>query len=373
MRVLIIASYAPSLINFRGRLIKRLISEGHTVFVGAPDISAEMRMKLEKLSAIVCETPMSRKGLNPYGDLSYLLCLFCLIKQHSFDRVLTYTVKPNIWGAFAARLAGVKSIAMVTGLGYAFTETGEKVSVKNRVLIRMARSLYKAAASCNWRIIFQNGDDLQDFVQAGCLGDKEKTRLVNGSGVDLSYYRKVELPNDPVFLMISRVLGNKGVREFAAAGIDVLESFPDARFQLIGLAEDGPDGIDASDIQSWKDRGIEVLGATEDVRPAIAGCSIYVLPSYREGTPRSVLEAMAMGRPVLTTDAPGCRETVTDGLNGWMVPVRDAAALARKMVWMIENPMAREEMGAKSFALAHEKFEVNKVNTIMIQHMELSQ
>jgi glycosyltransferase involved in cell wall biosynthesis len=196
--------------------------------------------------------------------------------------------------------------------------------------------------------------------------------LVNGSGVDLSHYDRADLPKDPIFLMIARVLGNKGVREFATAGIDVLKTYPDATFQLVGPAEEGPDGIDASEIQFWQDNGIQVLGSRDDVRPSLAACSIYVLPSYREGTPRSVLEAMAMGRPILTTDAPGCRETVVDGVNGWMVPVCDAGALAGKMAWMIENPKARQEMGAKSYEIAHEKFEVDKVNTVMIQHMELS-
>lgn len=373
MKVLILASYAPSLTNFRGPLIACLIGEGHTVIAGAPDMTTEMTAKLEALGAVVCETEMSRKGLNPVADLAYLLGLRRLMKQHKPDRVLTYTVKPNIWGAFAARLAGVKSIAMVTGLGYAFTDSGEAQSIKGRVLSKVVRGLYKGAAGCNWRIIFQNDDDRNDFIAAGCIGDDTKTRRVNGSGVDLAHYTRAALPDAPVFLMISRVLGNKGVREFAQAGIQVLKSHPNARFLLVGPAESGPDGIDPDEIQNWQDNGIEVLGAAEDVRPWISQCSVYVLPSYREGTPRSVLEAMAMGRPILTTDAPGCRETVVDGVNGWMVPVRNVAALAGKMKWMIDNPDARANMGAASFEIAHDKFAVDKVNTMMIQHMELSE
>ncbi len=371
MRVLILGSYAPSLINFRGPLITALIAAGHEVHVAAPDMSDDIHSALFSLGAHVIETPMERTRLNPFRDLAYLKQLRHLIVTIKPGLVLTYTIKPNIWGALAAKSAGVTSVAMITGLGYAFTDSQNTKSLKSQLIRRIAIWLYRLATNRNWRVIFQNPSDQHDFIAAGCLSDPDKARIVNGSGVDMEHYTPVPLPAAPVFLMVSRLLGNKGVREYGAAAIVMKNEFPQARFLLLGYVDEGPDKVTRDELDAWIEGGVEYLGAQADVRPAIAQSSVCVLPSYREGTPRSVLEAMAMGRSVLTSDAPGCRETVLNGKTGFLVPVQNADALSEKMKWMIDHPEARKTMGAASLALARKKYDVKKVNKSLMQHLEL--
>lgn len=361
MHVLIVGSYAPSLINFRGPLIRDLLAEGHRVSVCAPDITPEIHDTLIFFGAETHSTQLKRTGTGILADLRYGLELVRLFARTRPDIVLTYTIKPNIWGAFAARATGIPVIAMVTGLGYAFTESGNSTFTK-RVVRIVARLLYRAATYCNARVIFQNTDDQVDFCEAGCLGDAGKAALVSGSGVDMEHYQKVPLPDKPVFLMISRLLCNKGVREYAEASLLLLRQNPGARCLLAGPFDEGPDGISEGDLVRWIAGGLEYLGALDDVRPALAQSRIYVLPSYREGTPRSVLEAMSMGRPVITSDAPGCRETVRDGVEGYLVPVRDAQALLAAMKRMIDDPKSTELMAQAAYLRACTKYEVHSVN-----------
>ena len=370
MRILIVASFASSIVAFRGPLIKALIAREHQVYISAPDIPDSVSAALEQFGARVCEIGLSRNGIGIGRDLRYFLALRGLMSTVKPDLVMTYTIKPNIWGAFAAASLGIPSVAMVTGLGYAFTD-GATNSL-TRVAVRLiARSLYRASTRRNRVVIFQNPDDRDDFIAAGCLMDLSKTRVVNGSGVDMAHYRRVPLPNAPVFLMMARLLRNKGVREYAQAAKEVLREFPQARFLLAGDFDGGPDSIDRIEVARWVEEGIEYLGALDDVRPTLAQASVYVLPSYREGTARSVLEAMAMGRPVITTDAPGCRETVKAGFNGLLVPVRDSEALAEAMRSMIKRPREIAAMGENSYQYCLDKYDVHKVNQEMLRHLGL--
>lgn len=371
-RVLLVASYAESLLNFRGPLIENIIARGHDVIIAAPDISQAVRNQLLQMGATVFEAPLARTGLNPIQDLKYMFAIKAIIKSAKPDLVLTYTIKPNIWGAFAARSANTASVAMVTGLGYAFTDGGSK-NLVSRFVRRIAVALYRRATDSNKLVVFQNPDDRDDFIAAGCLSNSAKARLVNGSGVDMAYYPDAPLPDHPVFLMISRLLGNKGVREYCAAAIAVLKTHPQARFLLVGYVDEGPDGIPQAELDTWINAGIEYKGPQPDVRPFITEASVYVLPSYREGTPRSVLEAMSMGRPIITSDAPGCRETVIDGKTGFLVPVCDVEALSDKIQWMIEHPEQRAIMGKNSQNLAQEKYDVIKVNKALLDHLGLNQ
>ena len=368
--ILLIASFAPSLINFRAPLILTLLAAGNKVNVAAPNMSIDIRNQLEKIGARVWETPLERAGMNPIRDFAYFRCLRRLIKKLQPSFVLTYTIKPNIWGALAARATKARSVAMVTGLGFAFTKN-ENTKLKPRFINKIASRLYRHATNRNWRIIFQNPDDRDDFIAAGCLADPNKARMVHGSGVDLEHYARAPLPDSPVFLMIARLLGNKGVREYGAAVALVKQTHPHAKFLLVGYMDEGPDGIKKQELDARVQNGVEYLGPQSDVRPIIARASVYVLPSYREGTPRSVLEAMAMGRCILTSDAPGCRETVQTGETGFLIPIRNVNALAEKMRWMIDHPNARKTMGAKSYALACEKYDVHKVNKSLMRHLEL--
>lgn len=369
--ILFLASYAPSLLNFRGPLIRDFLAAGHRVSVGAPDITPDLRNRLGEMGVEVHDTPLRRTGTGILADLRYYLGLSRLMARIHPDVVLTYTIKPNIWGAFAAKRARIPAVAMVTGLGYAFTDSGY-TSSGQRLVRAVARLLYRVATGCNARVIFQNPDDRDDFCAAGCLADVSKAGMVNGSGVDMEHYARQPLPNEPVFLMIARLLRNKGVREYAQASLSLLQQHPEARCLLVGSFDDGPDGISKADLDHWISGGLEYLGAQDDVRPVLAQARVYVLPSYREGTPRSVLEAMSMGRAVITTDSPGCRETIRDGVEGFLVPVRDSQALLLAMKRMLDNPSGTQKMAEAAFRRAAEKYDVHAVNRKMMSFIGLS-
>jgi len=362
-RILINASLAPSLYNFRGPLIREMIARGHEVHVSAPTIDAADRDRIVALGATPHELPLERTGLGLGSDLRYFAALRRLIAGIAPDRVLNYTIKPNIWGSLAARTKGVPAVSMVTGLGYAFAASGNGIQ---RAVKWLARRLYGFALRSNDAILFQNPDDVRDFAAAGALHDPSKVRMINGSGVDLVHYAPAPLPPGPCFLMIARLLGAKGIREYAAACARVRAAVPEAECLLVGVTDDGPDGVAEAEVLQLCDGAIEYLGLLHDVRPAIARASVYVLPSYREGTPRSSLEAMAMGRPVVTTDAPGCRETVIDGENGFLVPVGTVEPLAEAMIALARDPDLRATMGARSLDRARSRFAVDKVNDAII-------
>lgn len=367
--ILLNASFGPSLIRFRGRLIETLVARGHRVHVSAPDIDAELDRAVRNLGAVPHTINLARTGLSPIADIRYFQDIRRLLRETAADLNLSYTIKPNIWASLAARSLGVRSVSMVTGLGYAFIENR---GLKQKLAQLSARLLYRAATNGNDVLIFQNPDDRKTFIDTGCLADAAKAKIVNGSGVDLEYYSPTPLPQQPIFLMASRLLGNKGVREFAGSALDILARRGDARFFLAGYIDDGPDRIDPAELESWIGGGLEYLGPLEDVRPAISRASICVLPSYGEGTPRSVLEAMAMGRPIITTDVPGCRETVVDGVNGLLVPPRDCEQLTNAMEWMIDHPHRRSEMGLQSLEICRAKYDVEAVNAVMLDYLALS-
>jgi len=364
VRILINGSYAPSLIGFRGPLIRTLCERGDEVHVAAPEIGDDVREELERYGARVHEVPLSRTGLSVAGDLTYFLALRRLMRRVAPDFVLGYTIKPNIWGSLAARSLSIRSASMVTGLGYAFAPPA---GLARRLLTGLSRRLYRLATSANDRVVFQNPDDLADFVAAGCLADPSKAGIVNGSGVDTAHYAPAPLPPEPVFLLVGRLLGAKGVREYGRAAARLGARYPEWRFLLVGFPDEGLDGITPGELAGIEAAGVEFLGRRDDIRPVIAQASVFVLPSYREGTPRSVLEAMAMGRPVATTDAPGCRETVIDGLNGRLVPVGDAEALAAAMEALGASRELREKMGAESLRIAREKYAVEQVNASLLR------
>lgn len=372
MHIIVLASYAPSLINFRGPLIRDIVAAGHQVSVGAPDIDDSLRGAIEAMGAQVFETPLERNSTGIRADLRYHKMLYRMMKQLRPDHVLTYTIKPNIWGAFAARRAGIPSYSLVTGLGLAFTGAGQGGSVKSRITGTIARMLYRMAAGFNRKVIFQNPDDRADFIAAGCLKDDTKTALVDGSGVDLQHYARVPLVEGPVFLMIARLLVSKGVLEYAEAAAQLRARYPQARFVLVGQHDGGLDAVDPALVEAWQQQGVlEYRGPAQDVRPHIAEASVYVLPSYREGTPRSVLEAMAMGRAIVTTDAPGCRETIRDGEEGFLVAPRNAAALANAMARFLDDPTLAAGMADKAHARAVEKYDVLRINRQMMAKLGL--
>jgi glycosyltransferase involved in cell wall biosynthesis len=255
---------------------------------------------------------------------------------------------------------------MIEGLGYAFGG----VSWQKRPVGLIVRNLYRMALKFSAGVFFLNPDDRDLFLKLGLIPREVKTTLLNGIGVDLDWYSPCVLPDRPVFLLIARLLVDKGLREYYQAAKQLKSRYPQARFLLAGDLDENPMCIRAKELETWRlDGAIEYLGHLDDVRPAFAAARVYVLPSYREGTPRTVLEAMAMGRPIVTTDAPGCRETVVEGRNGFLVPVRDVEALAVAMERFILEPELAERMGKESLAIAREKYDVHKINAVIMRVM----
>lgn len=366
MRFILVSPKNRTAYNFRGDLIKRIISCGYEVIVTGPNrVGVE---KIEALGARFVEILMNKNGVNPKEDLKYQKALYELFKKEKPDVVLGYTSKPVIYGSIAAKKAGVPhKVAMITGLGYAFTAQTKKAKAIRAVM----SALYKKALNCADTVIFQNPDDREQFVSSG-LVKSEKCRVVNGSGVNTNRFSVADYPDKITFFMLSRVMYSKGIREYLRACELVKEKHPEVRFMLLGACENIQDSLSKEDLAPYVEKGIiEHFGETDRVEDYYKQCSVYVLPSYREGTPRTVLEAMSMGRAIITTDAPGCRETVIDGKTGFLVPVKNAEAVAEKMTEFIENPELIKTLGAASAEYAREKFSVDKVNDDMCCHLNI--
>lgn len=374
MRFLILASLSGSLTGFRKPLIQALVDNGLEVHAAAPELLANSKV-VNELSAmgVTChDAALSRTGINPIADVKAMFALRRLMKEIKPDYFVGYTIKPVIYGNLAAWLAGVPHrFALITGLGYTFIG-GQ--GVKRKLVSKLAHTLYKAALSKSHKAFFQNPDDEALFRELGLLPKGTPSVVVNGSGVPVHEYPNTPAPHhaQPKFLLIARLLGDKGVREYAAAAQIVKQQHPDVEFNLVGRIDENPNSISQAELNGWvADNTLVAHGQQPDVKPYIADCSVYVLPSYREGTPRTVLEAMSIGRAIITTDAPGCRETVIDGVNGFLVPVKDANALANAMVKFIEQPELIATMGKRSREIAEQKYDVGIVNKQMLDGMGL--
>lgn len=372
MKFLLVAGLAESLINFRGPLIKAIQASGYEVHVAAPAIleDSDVHDRLKKMGVHVHEIPLNRAGTSFLNDVLTLFYLWRLMIRTRPSHVLGYTIKPVIYGSLAAFFAGVgHRYALITGLGYTFQGGGQR-----NVLRALVIKLYRIALSRVHKVFFQNPDDRDLFLKTGILNSKISSCVVNGSGVDVSAFQVVRFPEGkPCFLLIARLLGDKGIREYVHAAKIVKSQYPEIRFMLVGWIDVNPDSVRQDELTAWiNDGSIEFLGRLVDVRPAIEACSVFVLPSYREGTPRTVLEAMSMGRPIITTDAPGCRETVEHGYNGFLVPVKSVNDLVHAMLKFIENPGLIKTMGFNSRQKAEAKYDARVVSAVMVDEMKLS-
>ena len=359
LHVLVLGVEPQSLINFRKDLIVELKAKECRITVAAHEPSTAQRSVLEALGTDVRTVSFSRTGMNPLRDLATLASLIGLFRKTRPDIVIAYTAKPVIYGALAARMAGVpRFAAMITGLGYSF---GTARGARRRIARGIVTRLYRIALKRCSTVIFQNPDDLATFAELGLLRGAGTSGIVNGSGVDLQHFQVCPLPPKPVFLMVSRLLIDKGVREYAEAGYRLRNAMPEVRTLLVGGSDPSSNSVIRDELDGWVSGGLEYLGHLNDVRPAFAQASIVVLPSYREGTPRSVLEAMAMGRAIITTDVPGCRETVKTGTNGILVPPRNSEALFAAMASLAGNSRAVKGMARASRHIAEEKYEGKSV------------
>jgi len=329
-RVVLTANQAWNLYNFRRGLIRRLLAEGYEVVTVAPPDACSPRLRALGCRAIDLE--MSGRGTNPLENLVLLGRLTRIYRQLLPEIVFHYTIKPNILGSIAAAIARVPSVAVITGLGYTF--------LSRSVIARFAMGLYRFALSFPAQVWFLNVHDQREFIEARFV-ESAKTVVLPGEGIDTEYYTPDGCrPDDGSFrfLMIARLLWDKGVREFVDAAVQVRSKFPETKFQLLGESDAAnPSAIGARQVQEWQDAGaIEYLGAAEDVRPYVATADCVVLPSYREGMSRVLLEAASMARPIIATDVPGCRETVDDQRTGYLCKVADSVDLASKMEEMLK-------------------------------------
>jgi glycosyltransferase involved in cell wall biosynthesis len=370
-KVVFIHSNADYLVGLRLPLMREISRRGYLVTAIAPNIAENHRRILSGFGIASERCDMAPTGMNPLADLAHTLRLTWQLRRLRPDVVLTNTIKPVIFGTIAAKFAGVRRrYAMVSGLGYAFTESGT-LGMRKRISRWIASLLYWLAFRLNRVVVFQNSDDAQEMREAGiCPGTR--AAVVGGSGVDLQEFSFSERSGAPAFVMVGRLLVEKGARDFLEAARRLKRDAPRSSVLLVGDADGNPSALREDELAAFEREGVaEVVKGARDVRPFLYRSSIFVLPSYREGVPRSTLEAMASGMAVITTDVPGCRETVRNGENGLIVPVRDPDALASAMLELASDPERVRRMGAMSRKMAEEKFCVKKINDLMCVLVEL--
>jgi glycosyltransferase involved in cell wall biosynthesis len=367
--IAIISPYTRSLINFREDLIKDLVRLNYKVIALGPNEGFEKNIK--EMGAEFRQYYLQRTGLNPLSELKSIVSLTKILKKIKPDIVFSYAIKPSIYGSIAAVLNRVpKKYSMITGLGYTFTGK----SIQQKILQWLLKTLFKISFRFNNVVFFQNSDDLEDFKKMSIITDNIKTKVVNGSGVNIHLYYKTQPVLKPIsFLLIARLIWDKGIKEFVEAAKILKEKYPEVEFKILGRFDTNPNAVKKNDIDDWVRQGfIKYLGETKDVRPFISKCSVYVLPSfYREGNPRSILEAMSMGKPIITTDTPGCRETVKEGENGFLVPIKNSIELVNAMEKFVLDTKKIVKMGKRSREKAENRYDVRKVNKAILEAMEL--
>ena len=366
MKIAVLSSHTPSLFWFRLEMMKEFVDRGHSVIALGADPEAKWKDKFSSHDIDYRQLSVERNGVNPIKDLQTLAELYRFMKLERPDRIFTYQAKTVIYGSLAAHLNGIREIySLIAGLGSIFIGTG----IKNRLIREIMQLQYKVACNCSKVVFFQNHDDKGEFLRRG-LVKENKTEIINGSGVNIDKFKPVSLPENPAFLFIGRLIKDKGIMEYLQASRIIKSKYPEVRCMIVGPFDSNPSALKPEELQPYIEDGIvEYFGEQSDVRPFIAQCSTYVLPSYHEGTPKTVLEAMAMGRPIITTDAPGCKETIKDGLNGYLVEVKNIHGLVDRMIHTIIHPDIWKEMGAASSEIAKEKYDVGMVNKAIMQVM----
>ena len=350
--IIIAINTAWNLVNFRVGLMRALQAEGYAVLAVSPDDAYASELKQLGFRHVVM--PMDNRGTNPFKDLWLFWRMLRLMQQEKPAVYLGYTIKPNIYGALAARCLGIPVINNISGLGATFIDDG--------LMTKLVKRLYWLALRQSHCVFFQNRDDRELFVAAGIVRP-QLTALLPGSGIDLQHFDHCPMPASRApfrFLLVARMLWDKGVGEYVAAAHTVRAQYPEASFGLLGfVGVPNPKAISTQQMALWTaTSGIEYLGETSDVRPYIEAAHCVVLPSYREGTPRSLLEAAAMGRPIIATDVPGCREVVDHGVNGYLCEVRNADDLAQQMLHLLSlDDAALAAMGTASRAKAVRQFD----------------
>jgi glycosyltransferase involved in cell wall biosynthesis len=365
-KIVIAGGFAESLWRFRGPLIRLLAERGHEVVAGAPMFDEKSKRRVRELGARPVQLDLDRRGKNPVLEFRRLLSLQGMLDLERPDIYFGYTIKPVVLGSIAAARAGVpRIVSMITGLGFANLSE----NMGQRFFSATAMTLYRVALRFNDRVIFQNHHDADYFVARRIVKNAGRTSVVDGSGVDIDYYRPLAFPDRVSFLLMARLIREKGVVEFAEAAARLRKRFPAVRFKIAGWFEEGRSAITREQVEKWVAQGhLEYLGVVEDVREALADSTAVVLPSYYpEGVPRSILEGMATGRPVITSDRPGCRETTVDGRNGYLVPAKDVERLCDAMERLIVEPDLAIAMGREGRKIVEDRFDSTIVNQKVVE------
>ena len=343
MRIAVVSNTAWYLFNFRLNLMLALRAAGHTVVVVAPNDAYSDQLRAAGF--VFEDVPISGSGTNPVREMLPVMAIWRLLHRQRINLVLSYTPKGNLYSAIACIARRVPFVPGVSGLGRSF--------IRKSLVTLVVLILYRLTFRHAYRVYFENTDDKVLFEKHGLVRARNAVH-VPGAGIDLVRFvptaRFEQGPTEPVFLLVARMLWDKGVGEFVAAARNVRALHPDSRFQLLGFLDDAnPSAIPRKQVDAWVAEGVvEYLGQTDDVRPYLAQSDCVVLPSYREGLPRTLLEAAAMARPVITTDAPGCRDTVVDGVTGLLCRPIDAADLADKLLRFVSlTAVQRQAMGRK--------------------------
>ncbi len=373
-KIAIIVNEVSTLLHFRKELVLDLVQSGYEVFCLAEGYDDSTKNIIKDWGAMPIDHNLKRSNLNPFADMIEVLKIRKTLKELTPDLVLTCFVKPVIFASLAAKFAGVrKRVGMIEGLGYAFTPSTEKKGLKAKIIKFLQIQLYKIVLPTLDKVLFLNPDDQRDLLVDNKIKVKS-TEILGGIGVNLDYYHYSEprVKQDLSFIFLGRLLREKGIFEFLEAAKEVKIDKPNTQFIVLGeIDKQNPTAMSEEKLQGYIDSGvIEYFGYVKNVPEYIEKADVFVLPSYREGLPKSTQEAMAMGKVVLTTDVPGCRETVVNGLNGFLIPPFSNEKLAEKMFELIENPFLACSMGIESRKIAEEKFDVRKINKKIISILE---
>ncbi|MBR3319630.1 glycosyltransferase family 4 protein [Candidatus Saccharibacteria bacterium] len=366
-KILMIAPKTDTFVNFRGDLIRDIRKKGYDVTVVIPEDDCKKFFKENGVKTRLIN--LDKNSTSVLNTLAYYRDLKTIIAEEHPDKVFSYTIKPVIFGSLAAHSVGVKEIySLICGLGLLFSS----YSMKIRALRAICGVLYKRALKHNSKVIFQNQDDIDEFIKRKYV-KKSQCELVNGSGVNLEKFKRNKLPRNISFIMVSRVLKEKGVLEYFEAAKIVKEKYPEVHFTYIGAIDKNKNAINLEMLEPYiKEKIVEYVPETKKVEEYLAKSSVFVLPSYyREGIPKTLLEATAMGRPIITTNTPGCKETVIEKKNGLFVKTRSIDDLSNKIIYVIKHKDSLQKMGDASYAICLEKFTIGAINNRMKQIMRI--
>lgn len=368
MKVAVISSHTQSLFLYRMDMMQAFLQEGHEILAIGPDNELEWQNKFAEKGISYRSFPVQRNGINPLKDLKTLKTLTKIIQEERPQKVFAYQAKSIVYGSIATKMNKIEEFyPLFAGLGSIFRAE----SFKNKLIRIVMREQYKLACKNSKYIFFHNVDDKNEFLDQK-VTQEDKTKVINGSGVNLDYFYPTIQPSTATFLFVGRLIKDKGIVEYLKACEIIKGKYPDVRCLLVGPFDSNPTALKPEELEPFLNKKtIEYFGEQEDVRPYVEQISTFVLPSYHEGTPKTILEAMAMKKSIITTDAPGCRETVKDNFNGYLVSVRSIEELVHAMEKLILNPSLSVEMGEMSLKIAREKYDVRIINKSIMEVMNL--